>query len=273
MKYRILLCDIDGTLRPFSSPIITEENKKAIQTLQNYGVKFVISTGRSRMTIPEEMMNGIVPDYWICAAGSQVLDREGKEIELRRFPKESVEHLTEYCMEKNYLLRFVFSDGIYVYAEYDTYAAMIRERKLLFTCINGEDHTRHLSELPYGATGMIPREGAEEYNLRYPRDHIRFAWIRGDHCDILFPSQSKAEGLKILLKQTGITMAECVSIGDGDNDVELLLAAGMSYCVEGGSDSAMKAAKRICPLAENSGPAWVCKTLWPQAFAEVKENI
>ena len=266
MKYKILLCDIDGTLRPFSSPVITEENKKAIQAVQNYGVKFVISTGRSRMTVPEELMNGIVPDFWICSAGSQVLDQDGTVIELRRFSKQSVEHLTEYCMEKKYPLRFVFSDGLYVYAGYEAYAAWTREKKIPFTCRNGEDHTRHKSELPYGATGLIPREGAAEFNRRYPEDPIRFAWIRGDHCDILFPSQSKAEGLKVLLKKTGTAMEECVSIGDGDNDVELLSAAGMSYCVADGSDSAKAAAKRICPAADCSGPAWVCHELWPEAF-------
>lgn len=266
MKYKVLLCDIDGTLRPFSSPMIAEENKKAILALQKYGVTFVISTGRSRMTVPEELMNGIVPDYWICSAGSLVLDGEDREIEIRRFPKECVEHLTEYCMEKGYPLRFVFSDGLYVYAGYEDYKAWSRERNIRFTCRNGEVHTRHFSELPYGATALIPKEGAAEYNRRYPEDHIRFAPIIGNHCDVLFPSQSKAEGLKILLERTGVTMEECVSIGDGDNDVELLSAAGMSYCVENGSDSAKAAAKRICPSAECFGPAWVMHELWPEAF-------
>ena len=272
MNYKMLLCDIDGTLRPFSEPRVPRENVEAICAVQSRGVRFAISTGRSRLVIPDGMLSGIWPDYWICAAGAQVLRSDGTELAMQRMPLASLKPLIAFCKERSLPLRLAFSDGIYAYSGYETLLAWLRERDLKWPLLNGESHRRHFTELPFAATGILPEAAAAEFNSLYPESELRFLYIKGDHCDILWQGLSKAEGLKMLLKDCELSAEECVSVGDGSNDVELLTATGMSYCVADGSCEAKAAAKRICPASENFGVAKVCQELWPEAFAVVENR-
>lgn len=262
MKYRMLLSDIDGTLRPFSSAVIPPENVEAISAVQALGVKFVISTGRSRFGLPDELLNGIRPDYWICAAGAQVLMADGTEIMTNRIPAGYLEALTEFCSERDIPLRFVFSDGVYVYSGLEEYQQWAMTLGARIRMTDGRDHRRHFTELPFAANAILTDEEISEFASEYPGADLRFPVIQRDHRDILWQGQSKAAGLEKLLEISGLTMEECVSVGDGANDVELLSATGMSYCMADGAPRAKAAAKRICPPAEEFGVAAVCRELW-----------
>ena len=63
-----------------------------------------------------------------------------------------------------------------------------------------------------------------------------------------------------------MSLAECVCVGDGNNDVGILRAAGLGFCVEGGAPDALAAADRICPPSNACGVAAICRELWPEAF-------
>lgn len=43
MGYQLLLLDIDGTLRPMDSPVIPEENVRALGALQKHGIRVAIA--------------------------------------------------------------------------------------------------------------------------------------------------------------------------------------------------------------------------------------
>ena len=49
MKYKLLLLDIDGTLRPGSCERVPKENAEAVCAVQKAGVKIAIATGRGRL--------------------------------------------------------------------------------------------------------------------------------------------------------------------------------------------------------------------------------
>ena len=55
-------------------------------------------------------------------------------------------------------------------------------------------------------------------------------------------------------------------MGDGDNDVAMLKAAGLGIAMSSGSAAAKAAADRIGPDAEPHGIAELCRALWPEAF-------
>ena len=151
MKYKLLLLDIDGTLRPDSCERVPKENAEAVCTVQKAGVKIAIATGRGRIGVGKGLLRSIRPDYWVCAGGAQLVDYKGA-------------------------------------------------------------------------------------------------------------------GLRELAKLAGIDPADCVAVGDGDNDVAMLKAAGLGIAMGSGSAAAKAAADRIGPDAEPHGIAELCRALWPEAF-------
>ena len=64
----------------------------------------------------------------------------------------------------------------------------------------------------------------------------------------------------------GLDPADCVAVGDGDNDVAMLRAAGLGIAMANGSEAAKAAADRIGPDATPFGVAELCRSLWPEAF-------
>lgn len=78
MKYKLLLLDIDGTLRPGSCERVPKENAEAVCAVQKAGVKIAIATGRGRIGVGKGLLRSIRPDYWVCAGGAQLVDYKGR---------------------------------------------------------------------------------------------------------------------------------------------------------------------------------------------------
>lgn len=266
MSAKLLVLDIDGTLRPRGEPRVPKENADALRAVQKAGVKIAIATGRCRAEVPAHMLRGIRPDYWICAAGAQVLDRAGSELYTSRMTPEEMYALVDFCEDYEYPLGFSFSDGGYVYLDYPAIRAHEQSAALDGCLHDGEDQDRHLQDMPFAAFGMLPPQAVARFGEKYGYLGLRFLYYHAQGCDILRPGQDKAVGLKALLDVAGLTVADCVAVGDGPNDTGMLAMAGDSYCMADGEASALAAARHTGPAAAPDGVARLCRALWPEAF-------
>ena len=122
--------------------------------------------------------------------------------------------------------------------------------------------------MPFGAFGFLSQEMADRFQEKYGYLGLNFlfSYPGSDGCDILQRGVDKGAGLRELAKLAGIDPADCVAVGDGDNDVAMLKAAGLGIAMGSGSAAAKAAADRIGPDAEPHGIAELCRALWPEAF-------
>jgi hydroxymethylpyrimidine pyrophosphatase-like HAD family hydrolase len=74
------------------------------------------------------------------------------------------------------------------------------------------------------------------------------------------PAASKGSGLAFVAAYLGISLARIVSFGDGENDVELIAAAGYGIAVEDANPLLLEAADWVCPSAEVEGVAVVIES-------------
>lgn len=184
MPATLLVLDIDGTLRPHGEPRVPKENVDALRTVQKAGVKLVIATGRCRAEIPAKMLRGIRPDYWICAAGAQVEDAAGTALYTSHMTAEEMYALVDFCEDYEHPLGFSFSDGGYVYLDYEAFHVQEKAAALEGCLKDGEDQDRHLLDMPFSAFGMLAAEDIAKFQakygylglqfLPYPRDGVRY---------------------------------------------------------------------------------------------------
>ena len=71
------------------------------------------------------------------------------------------------------------------------------------------------------------------------------------------PDVSKGTGLQFLADRIGITPAQTVAFGDGENDLELLEWAGYAVAVENADPALKERANLIAPSVEDEGVAQV----------------
>ena len=243
MPATLLVLDIDGTLRPHGEPRVPKENVDALRTVQKAGVKLVIATGRCRAEIPAKMLRGIRPDYWICAAGAQVEDAAGTALYTSHMTAEEMYALVDFCEDYEYPLGFSYSDGGYVYLDYEAFHVQEKAAALEGCLKDGEDQDRHLLDMPFSAFGMLAAEDIAKFQAKY-------GYL----------------GLQFLPYHLGLAAADCVAVGDGPNDAGMLALAGRSYCMADGMKTAKAAAKALAPAAAPDGIAQLCRSLWPEIF-------
>lgn len=268
MKYKLLLLDIDGTLRPDGCERIPRENADAVNAVQRAGVKIAIATGRGRTGVGKGLLRSVKPDYWVCAGGAQLLDGKGNELALHRLTNEEMYALVDFFEDYELPLRFTFHDANYAYLGYETFMEREKAKNLHNNIVDGEDQDHHLVEMPFGAFGFAPRERAEQFQQKYGYLGLQFlySYPGSNGCDIAQTGVDKGRGLCELAQLAGLTPADCVAVGDGDNDVSMLQAAGLGISMANGSAAAKAAANCVGPDAAPFGVAELCRSLWPEAF-------
>jgi hydroxymethylpyrimidine pyrophosphatase-like HAD family hydrolase len=75
------------------------------------------------------------------------------------------------------------------------------------------------------------------------------------------PEVTKGSGLSFVTERLGLALDRVVAFGDGENDVELLQAAGFGVAVEGGHPRLRAIADTTCPGPADEGVASVIEAV------------
>ena len=159
MRYKLLLLDIDGTLRPGSCEQIPKENAAAVRAVQKAGVKIAIATGRGRTGVGKGLLRDLKPDYWVCAGGAQLVETtKGNDLALHRLTAEEMYALVDFFEDSELPLRFTFHDANYAYIDFAEFDRREKAKNLYNNIVDGEDQDHHLVEMPFGSL-RLPAPG------------------------------------------------------------------------------------------------------------------
>lgn len=257
----LVLLDIDGTI--VDSPHhrdVTPELAQTIHDVTAKGIAVGLSTGRNYGHMMSQMRpigftgpficNGgayIVKDGVCCfesllpldvinAAWEQIWKNQGY-IEL------SGRSIMHTCVTPDYTgpvfpkvgsddyLRVMNSETEYVSARN---AHISKITMLVDTQEKAEAISRYWTEGPFAAAVTLTRS----------------FWFA---LEITNRGITKGSGLHLAADSVGCTPEQTMVIGDGDNDVEILRAAGVSFAMANASEAAMSAAKYRAPSVKEDG--------------------
>ncbi len=266
---QIIASDMDGTLLN-DKMVISKRNAAAVKEAQKQGVHFIVSTGRAYDEVKPLITEAGFNCPMITLNGAVVLDENGKEISAAPIP-DSIAKKIMLTLKKNGLYfevitaKGVCSDNkakrIENFAELlasispDTpykLAVTLASARMELMNINYVDNYMDLVDDPKTVIGKIVVFSPEGQKVLGPikdelskNDNLVITSSGPGNIEINHVNAQKGVALQAYADSLNIPMDNVMAIGDNNNDVSMLKAAGISYAMGNGSDEVKMLAKYI----------------------------
>lgn len=261
---RLIGLDLDGTLLT-GDKRLTDTNVRALTEAAERGVHIVPVTGRPFRGIPKSVTDLPFIRYCITSNGAVTTDRGGnRAIRERYMTAETVKKVLEAAGED--VIREYFAGG---YGFHDAHT-----RKLLWKRFGNTpiiDYLRQsrveVEDLMASLAGQ--RTGIENISVMCATPEERMRVLdrveRIDGVRIIFPwptdleitsrEADKGEALLSLAGSLGLEREEVMAVGDSNNDLGLMKAAGFSVAMGNSTKEILDAADRVTEDNEHDGVA------------------
>lgn len=272
---KLVAIDLDGTLFDSNSKI-PEENIRAIHFMSENGIYPVISTGRPLKGIPEEL-NELPFAYAITANGSAIYDwKTGKCIYENTLDRETTLEILQFLNDKFiHLDCFIEGKGLSTYRSLEVGEHLpippALKHYVLYTRERVENLTDYILEndkyVQKMTLNFVPKENDPDSFI--DRDEIK-AYFEAhpniDSCcggynnlEATKTGVNKGAALHMLAKQLGLKVEETMAIGDTENDVSIIEAAGIGVAMENAIPEIKELANHITSSNDEAG---VAQAVW-----------
>ncbi len=260
---KLIFLDIDGTLMDFSGHI-PESAKIALEKARINGHKIFISSGRIRKEFYSSLDNYQL-DGFVAAAGAHV-NYQGKDIYHHHMDKEKVAHLLRIFKENHVGFKLQASSGSYTSQEGKDKLIEIftgipgRSQEWIDSIINHTDVNENLDEVEDVEKILYINAPFTVDELRSKLDASYFTVMTASieepnpfSGEITEAGINKSSGIQKLLDYLKKSRNDCIAIGDGPNDVDMLLFAGVGVAMGNASEEVKAKADMVTAAVNEDG--------------------
>lgn len=235
---KAIFLDIDGTLLHNDSLPPDARDIAALRRAREKGHKVFINTGRSLAFLPEQIRSADYFDGFLCGCGTHFVHADGRTAFGKRVPADALNETLAYYLHTG--KRCVYEGEEALYATFAArYALPLRRADDFIRLYPGAPVTK-LTVL--GGPDTIEKEelallGKWFKPIRMPT-----------YIEVILHGCGKGAGLRRVCELFGIPCENSVAIGDSENDLDMLRAAGTGVAM-GNACEALKAAADDITLA------------------------
>jgi len=253
-KYKIIACDLDGTLLNSKSQI-SDENLEAIENLADKGVFFVPASGRTISEIPKELINNEKVRYVIASNGAVVFDKKTNNKILQCISKEKLLKIYDYLVEYGAYISFRYDGRVFAVENQQSDEALNYlnvcgpHRECMKNAILKEDMRKFLSQIDYVEVFAVffhtdeDKENCKEKILALGDLKIVDAWDY--NIEIFNIKTGKGEALESLAQSIGVDIADTIAVGDSENDATMIEKAGLGLAMANGKEHIKSIANEV----------------------------
>ncbi|MBR3458910.1 MAG: HAD family phosphatase [Selenomonadaceae bacterium] len=250
MAVKLFVTDLDGTLLP-SGREVSKENIRAVQEAVARGVVVTIATGRMyRASLP--IARSLEVDVPIITYNGALIKSVQGEVFYSNFlSPENILEVLEFCHGKGWHVQ-LYSDDVLYYAEENCYSESYETlQQIKGQAVGWQElakRTVHVTKLL--SVSDSQEETDERVRILQAEFGSRLSIMKSHplYTEIINPGISKAAGLERLAAELGIDIRDTMAIGDSDNDIPMLKAAGKSVAM----GNALPNVKDVCDYVTGS---------------------
>ena len=252
---KMVATDIDGTILKWDFGF-TPEAKDCIRKLTERGVKVVLVTGRMHKAatfLADELgLDTPIVSY----QGGMIKDNcdNGKVHYRKDLDPEHAKEIIKWAKENNIHINLYMDDVLYVEKDDETIRKYTDARYIEYTVCPFESleikNVNKILAIKYGDADTVT-EWVNYLEKNYPELYI----VKSTpyFCEISNKDARKSCAVEYLCKEWGIKKDEVLTIGDQNNDIELLKAGGIKVAMGNGTAELKECADFITDTVENNG--------------------
>lgn len=270
MDRKLIFLDIDGTLLPPGDMLVPESTLRTLEQAKANGHKLFLCTGRNyRMTEPllrHDCFAGTV-----CSAGGYVLcdgkvlvdlpmepqQAEGVRAALERHGVECTLEARDATFGGSEMIKrwsFTHQKGKALNSEAERWRKAMEEGMSITPL--SEYRGQPLYKIVFIANHESDLNEAKQlYEDQFVFCESKLDKLTGDFVngELINRKFDKGTGIKAICDHLGCTLADTIGFGDSDNDLQMTDVAGISVCMENGSENLKKRCDRIAPSVYDDG--------------------
>lgn len=260
-QYKLLVSDLDGTLVPSGTDLISLKTKDAILALNKSNLQFTVATGRSWLQAKKIVCELQIKLPVILQTGALIMDPQTEKILYRQPLRPAIAAQMEEIVKSGRVERLCLADDGFYYSDD---LQLVTENWLVRSgeqCIRS-DKTIEASILKYLLIGSeqelhqvcqrITRQIQPRPNLLlWPPESGTDNWL----LEVFDPLASKGQALSWLTQQLQVQLTEVIACGDGHNDLDMLRLTGLGIAMAQAAPEIHSAAKMSVSGPESDGIA------------------
>ena len=265
-EIRILALDLDGTLLD-SEKRLSEVNREALAAAAAKGLLVVPTTGRFFGMMPPAVRDLPFVRYAITVNGAQVYDRETDTAIVREeLPLAQALEIMRYldsfdviydCYQDNWgRMTQAMQEKAEEYAQCPHYVKMIREFRKPYTDLKKYLRGRNCDVqkiMLFARDPAVRDQIASELPTHF--DNLAISTSTFNNLEINTASAHKGRALERFAEHFGWTLANCMSFGDGLNDLSMVRMAGIGVAMANAAPEVLSAADYVTLSNDADGVA------------------
>lgn len=249
MGYKLIACDMDETLLNDNHEICQRNIDVIKRARKEYGIKFVLATGRSYDLVQKQLQDLDLYDkedeYVLSFNGGALTENSGNRIlQFKGLSFNKVKELFEFGLSKDLCVHIYTKDALYIYNMFED----SRERLKNIAHIEMNDNSidfledTPIGKLIYESLDMDFLMSLEKEMSNMIENQCTISYSSNRYMELNTLGVDKGQGLIDLAKILNIDIKDTIAIGDNYNDMSMLKVAGLSVA----ANNAIEDVKEVC---------------------------
>jgi Cof subfamily protein (haloacid dehalogenase superfamily) len=259
-SYRLIVSDIDGTLIG-ADGVISENDIAALRRALDRGVRVVLCTGRVPTSGTPYVERLGLDGYHIFSDGALVRNPETRhDLYRAELSLELRKEITEYAREHGLFLEF-FTPTEYLVEAESKYLVIRRFFGIEYRKVDFDALPDDTSVIKGGLISDAATEAGVNGFLAHFKGRLDYTYAATPaypglrFYNLVAPGVSKGQALRELAAYLEIPLTEIMAIGDANNDISMLRAAGLGVAMGNAAASVKQAADYVTADVDHDGVA------------------